>query len=66
MLSREKVFNLNYILYAGFFYMEANWTEGGKLVDNIAEGFGHLNSTFCLPNGNKVNGILGITGEKLG
>jgi hypothetical protein len=66
MLSREKgAFNLNYSLYASFFYVEANWTKGGRLVDDIAEGFGHLNSIFCLPSGDKVNGISGIARGKL-
>jgi hypothetical protein len=65
MLSRGKwVFNLNYSLCATFFYVKANWTEGGRLDDYIAEDFGHLNSIFCLSNVNKMNGILGITRGK--
>jgi len=50
MLSREKgAFNLNYSYYVSFFYVKVKWTEEGRLIDDIAEGFSHSNSIFCLP-----------------
>jgi hypothetical protein len=67
MLSRkERVFGLDYCLHPSFFEVKADCARRKRLVDNIAEGFGHLNSIFCLVGGDKMDGMVDIRGGKLG
>ena len=67
MLGREqRVFFLDHSLYPSFFEMEVNCAWGEGLVDDISEGLGHLNCTFCPFSCDKMDNMTNIGRRKFG
>ena len=58
-------FSFNHSLYMSFFKVRTNCAWGERLIDNVGEGFGNLNSIFCLLTGEKMDGMVNIGGGKL-
>ena len=52
MSSRKKrAFELHHGLHTSFLQVEMDGIGGGRLVDDIVKGFGHLNSAFSFSRG---------------
>jgi hypothetical protein len=67
MLGREdRLFSLDYSLHISFFQMLVNSVGIKRLVDDIGEGLGHLNSIFCLVSRDKMDGMADISMRKFG
>ena len=45
-----------------FFKVKVNSAGGERLIDNIGEGFGDLDSIFCPLSGDEVDGMMDIEG----
>ena len=60
------MFGLDYSLHARFLQVVMNGVRMERLVDDIGECFGHLDSTLCLVSGNKVDSMVNIGRGKLG
>ena len=66
MSGKEKeAFGFNHSLYMSFFKVRTNCARGERLIDNVGEGFGNLNSIFCLLIGEKMDSMVNIGGGKL-
>ena len=66
MFGRKKgAFGLDHSLQTSLFKLRTNCAGGERLVDNVGEGFGNLNSIFCLLSGEKVDSMADIGGGKL-
>ena len=66
MSGREKrVFGLDHSLHTSFFEVKTNCAEGERLIDDVGEGFGNLDSIFCPLRGDEVDGMTDIGGGKL-
>ena len=66
MSGREKrVFGLDHSLHTSFFKAKTNCAGGERLIDDVGEGFGNLNSIFCPLSGDEVDGMMDIEGGKL-
>ena len=61
-----RAFSLDHSLHTGLFQVLADsvWVE--RLVDDIGEGFGHLDSIFCFGSRDEVDGMANIGRGKLG
>ena len=67
MLSREqRAFLFDHSLHPSFFKMEMNYTWGEGLVDDISEGFNHLNCIFCPLSCDKIDDMADIGRRKFG
>ena len=61
MSGREKrVFGLDHSLHASFFEVKTSGAEGERLIDDIGEGFGDLDSIFCHLSEDKMDGMVDI------
>ena len=66
MSSKKKgAFGVYHSLYISFFKVRMNCARGERLIDNVGEGFGNLNSIFCLLTEEEMDGTVNIRGEKL-
>ena len=66
MSGKEKgAFGFNHSLYMSFFKVRTNCARGERLIDNVGEGSGKLNSIFCLLTGEKLDGMANIGRGKL-
>ena len=66
MFGREKrAFGLDHSLHASFFEVKTSDAGGERLIDDIEEGFGDLDSIFCPLSGDEMDGMTDIGGEKL-
>ena len=66
MFSKKKgAFGVYHSLYMSFFKVRTNCARGERLIDNVGEGFGNLNSIFCLLTKEEMDGMVNIGGEKL-
>ena len=61
----ERVFGLDHSLHASFFEVKMSGAGGERLVDDIGEGFGDLDSIFCPLSGDEMDGMVDIRGGKL-
>ena len=61
----ERVFGLDHSLHASFFEVKTSGAGGERLIDDIEEGFGDLDSIFCPLSGDEMNGMADIRGGKL-
>ena len=61
----ERVFGLDHSLHASFFEVKTSGAGGERLIDDIGEGFGDLDSIFCPLSGDEMDGMVDIGGEKL-
>ena len=61
----ERVFGLDHSLHASFFEVKTSGAGGERLIDDIGEGFGDLDSIFCPLSGDEMNGMVDIGGGKL-
>ena len=66
MSGREKrVFGLHHSLHTSLFKVKTNCAGGERLIDDVGEGFGDLDSIFCPLSGDEVDGMADIRGGKL-
>ena len=66
MSAREKrVFGLDHSLHTSFFEVKMNCARGERLIDDVGEGFGNLDSIFCPLSGDEVGGMTDVGGGKL-
>ena len=66
MSGKEKgAFGFNHSLYMSFFKVRTNCARGERLIDNVGEIFGNLNSIFCLQTGENMDSMVNIGGGKL-
>jgi hypothetical protein len=63
-LAEKRVFGFNHSLHASLFYVEVSCSGEKGLVGDIVEGFGDLNSIFCLPQGNKIDSMMDVNRGK--
>ena len=61
----ERAFGLDHSLHASFFEVKTSGAEGERLIDDIEEGFGDLDSIFCPLSGDEMDGMAAIGGGKL-
>ena len=61
----ERTFGLDHSLHASFFEVKASGAGGERLIDDIGEGFGDLDSIFCPLSGDEMDGMADIGGGKL-
>ena len=61
----ERAFSLDHSLHASFFEVKMSGAGGERLIDDIGEGFGELDSIFCPLSGDEMNGMADIRGGKL-
>ena len=67
MLGREKrVFLLDHSLHPNLFEMKVNCAWGEGLVDDISEGFGHLDCIFCPLSCDEMDSMANIGRRKFG
>jgi hypothetical protein len=67
MPGREKgEFGLNYSLQARLFQVLADCIGVERLVDDIGEYLGHLDSIVCLPSRDEMDSMVNIGRRKLG
>ena len=66
MSSKEKgAFGLYHSLYMSFFKVRINCAKGERLINNVCERFGNLNSIFWLLTEEEMDGMVNIGGGKL-
>ena len=66
MFGKEKgAFGLYHSLHMSFFKVKINCARGERLINNVGEGFGNLNSIFCLLTEEEMDGMVNIGGGKL-
>ena len=66
MSGREKrAFGLDHSLHASFFEVKTSGAGGERLIDDIGEGFGGLDSIFSPLSGDDMDGMVDIGGGKL-
>ena len=66
MSGREKrAFGLDHSLHTSFFVVKTNCAGGERLIDDVGEGFGNLDSIFCPSSGDEADGTMDIGGGKL-
>ena len=61
----ERAFGLDHSLHASFFEVRTSDARGERLIDDIGEGFGDLDSIFCPLSGDEMDGMADIGGGKL-
>ena len=57
----ERAFGLDHNLHASFFEVKTSGAGGERLIDDIGEGFGDLNSIFCPLSGEEMDGMCYVT-----
>ena len=66
MFGKEKrVFGLDHSLHTSLFKVKTNCAGGERLIDDVGEGFGELDSIFSFLSGDEVDGMVDIGGGKL-
>ena len=66
MSGKEKgTFGLYHSLYITFFKMRTNCARGERLINNVGEVFGNLNSIFYPLTEEEMDGMANIGGGKL-
>ena len=57
------MFGLHHSLHTSLFKVKTNCAGGERLIDDVGEGFGDLDSIFCPLSGDEVDGMADIGGE---
>ena len=66
MSGKEKgAFGLYHSLHMSFFKVRMNCARGERLINNVCEGFGNLNSIFWLLTEEEMDSMMNIGGGKL-
>ena len=66
MSCREKrAFGLHHSLHTSLFKVKMNCAGGERLIDDVGEGFGDLDSIFCPLSEDEMDGMMDIGGGKL-
>ena len=64
--SKKRAFGLDHSLHTSFFQVLADSIGRERLVDDIGEGFGHLDSSFSPASRDEMLSIVDIGRRKLG
>ena len=66
MFGKKKgTFGLYHSLHMTFFKVRTNCARGERLINNVGEVFGNLNSIFCPLTEEEMDGMANIGGGKL-
>ena len=61
----ERAFGLDHSLHASFFEVKTSGAGGARLIDDIGEGFGDLDSIFGPLSGDEMDGMVDVERRKL-